>query len=46
MRAFEKLVWPITAAQVENSLVVKVEFQGLMDETDLAQLSISTEKYL
>ena len=40
MRAFEKLVWPITATQIEDSLVVKVEFEGLMDEDDIAQLNI------
>ena len=45
MRAFEKLVWPITATQVEDSLVVKVEFEGLTDETDLAQLSINLENH-
>ena len=45
MRAFEKLVWPITATQIEDSLVVKVEFEGLMDEDDLAQLSINLENY-
>ncbi|KGK42012.1 hypothetical protein LH51_09885 [Nitrincola sp. A-D6] len=45
MRAFEKLIWPINASQIEDDLVVKVEFQGLTDEADLAQLSISIENY-
>ena len=44
MRAFEKLVWPIKAKQLQD-WKVQIEFEGLADKDQLAQLSIRLENY-